>query len=292
MRILLLGGTSFFGKRLAERLLRSDHSVTLLTRGRTPDPFGDRVERLAADRADEAALAAALRGRSYDLVYDQTCYDAAQARVLLSLLEGRAGRIVFTSSAYVYPEGAALLCEEDFRPEEHRPGPPSYREGKRAAEGVFARQDRVPVLSVRFPIVLGHEDPTGRFRFHIERLLGGRPHYLPDAGSPATHVRADEAARFLDWAGSTFLTGPINAATPPALDAEALLLRMAKALGREPRVVRSGTPEELSPYHRTAPLVLSLARSEAAGFRFETLEGWLEAEVRSAAEDAARGARR
>ena len=42
-RILVIGGTRFFGLRLVEGLLEAGHAVTLATRGRAADPFGGRV---------------------------------------------------------------------------------------------------------------------------------------------------------------------------------------------------------------------------------------------------------
>ena len=50
MHILLIGGTRFVGYQLTWRLLAADHHVTLLNRGHTPDPFGQRARRLIADR--------------------------------------------------------------------------------------------------------------------------------------------------------------------------------------------------------------------------------------------------
>ena len=52
MNILVLGGTGFFGKHLVWELLHRGHEVTIATRGRTPDDFGDRVRRLIVDRTD------------------------------------------------------------------------------------------------------------------------------------------------------------------------------------------------------------------------------------------------
>ncbi len=43
VRLLLLGGTRFLGRHVAEEALARGHAVTLFTRGRTPQPFGDRV---------------------------------------------------------------------------------------------------------------------------------------------------------------------------------------------------------------------------------------------------------
>ena len=61
MRSLILGGTSFVGGRLLERLQRRGDQVTLLNRGRSSStPAG--VELLAADRKDSEAMRAALGG--------------------------------------------------------------------------------------------------------------------------------------------------------------------------------------------------------------------------------------
>lgn len=49
MNILVLGGTGFFGKHLVWELLHRGHEVTIATRGRTPDDFGDRDRRLIVD---------------------------------------------------------------------------------------------------------------------------------------------------------------------------------------------------------------------------------------------------
>lgn len=39
-KILVLGGTRFFGKRLVNRLVANGDAVTILTRGQHQDPFG------------------------------------------------------------------------------------------------------------------------------------------------------------------------------------------------------------------------------------------------------------
>lgn len=45
-KILVFGGTRFFGKRLVESLLQAGHDVTIATRGLTVDPFGSTVKRV------------------------------------------------------------------------------------------------------------------------------------------------------------------------------------------------------------------------------------------------------
>ncbi len=50
MRILILGGTRFFGYHIARRLFEDGHDLTLFNRGVTSDDFGGRVQRIYGDR--------------------------------------------------------------------------------------------------------------------------------------------------------------------------------------------------------------------------------------------------
>lgn len=45
MKILILGGTAFFGRRLVHFLIQDGHDITVATRGQTKDDFGERVKR-------------------------------------------------------------------------------------------------------------------------------------------------------------------------------------------------------------------------------------------------------
>ncbi|WP_258041113.1 NAD-dependent epimerase/dehydratase family protein, partial [Lysinibacillus sphaericus] len=56
MKILVLGGTRFFGKKLVELCLENNHDVTILTRGQSGNPFGAQVQQLSVDRNDVEAL--------------------------------------------------------------------------------------------------------------------------------------------------------------------------------------------------------------------------------------------
>ena len=49
MKILVLGGTRFFGKRAVEKLVDNGHEVTIATRGNTPAPFDERVKHVILD---------------------------------------------------------------------------------------------------------------------------------------------------------------------------------------------------------------------------------------------------
>jgi len=50
MKILVIGGTRFFGYHITKRLLQDGHDVTLFNRSQTPDDFGHQVGRICGDR--------------------------------------------------------------------------------------------------------------------------------------------------------------------------------------------------------------------------------------------------
>jgi nucleoside-diphosphate-sugar epimerase len=108
---------------------------------------------------------------------------------------------VFTSSQAVYALGAAIR-EEVFDPLNHAftqdaRTEDDYAEAKRQCESVFFRQSGFPVTAVRFPIVAGVEDYTGRLRWHLERVRQEAPIYFPSLHARLSLIHSDAAAEVL-----------------------------------------------------------------------------------------------
>ena len=199
MRVLVVGGTRFMGYHLAWRLLAAGHAVTLLNRGNHPDPFGDRVERLRADRTTPE-LARVLAGRSFDAAVDFTAFRRADAASAMAALDGRAGHYVMISTGQVYlvKDGVIGGPARTFREEDYdgplMPEPPAgdrdrgdwdYGVGKRGAEDALAEAweaHRFPSTRIRIPIVNGERDHTRRLEGYVRRVLDGGPVLLPDGG--------------------------------------------------------------------------------------------------------------
>src|SRR5947208_14254865 len=95
--VLVIGGTRFMGYALVWQLLLAGHRVTILNRGLTPDPFGDRVERIQVDRTTPA-FSSALSGRRFAAAVDFAAYTGDDARgVLAALGDGRIGHYIVIS---------------------------------------------------------------------------------------------------------------------------------------------------------------------------------------------------
>ena len=52
MKILVLGGTRYFGISMVRELIRQGHDVTIATRQMTKDNFGEAVQRIQVERTD------------------------------------------------------------------------------------------------------------------------------------------------------------------------------------------------------------------------------------------------
>ena len=100
LRILVIGGTKFLGRAVAEDALARGHELTLFNRGETnPDLFPE-VEKLHGDRKRDLSL---LAGRTWDAVIDPSGYIPADVRASAEQLRD-AGRYVFVSSVSVYAD--------------------------------------------------------------------------------------------------------------------------------------------------------------------------------------------
>src|ERR1044072_874427 len=105
MELLVLGGTSFAGRRVVEHARAGGHTVTTFNRGRTnPDLFPD-VRSLHGDRTsgDYAALEGA---GPFDAVVDMCPYVPRAVREAVAALgpSGLAGPYILISSVSVYAE--------------------------------------------------------------------------------------------------------------------------------------------------------------------------------------------
>ncbi len=61
MKILVLGGNRFFGKRLVASFLEKGAEVVLLNRGQIKDDFGNHVQRIILDRRELSSSHPALK---------------------------------------------------------------------------------------------------------------------------------------------------------------------------------------------------------------------------------------
>ncbi|MFC7681937.1 NAD-dependent epimerase/dehydratase family protein [Paenibacillus sp. GCM10028914] len=280
-RVLMLGGTRFFGKRLVSNLIDSGAEVTLLTRGNQKDDFGNNVKRLTADRKNHESLREAIGSSDFDIVYDNICYTPEEADYSSKLFRGRVGQYVLTSTLSVYDFADHPLREQDFDPyrypimtNDHREY--SYKEGKRQAEAVLFSRHDLNVTAVRFPIVLGIDDYTRRLLFHIEHALKGEAIGLPAPDALISFIHAEEAAQFLQWAGDVQFEGPVNACSNGTISVREIMEMISQETGKTATLLPSAGADHMSPFGIPGDWTMDNSRASAAGFSFWDLKQWMQ----------------
>ncbi len=275
MKILVIGGTRYFGKRLVEMLIREKEDVVLLTRGKTGDPFGNKVLRLHADRKHEHELEQAVGDTYWDVIVDQRCMNAWEAQSAARIFEGRVKHYVATSSMSVYELGARQ-AESEFQPEAHLLKErvdefQDYAEAKRQMESTFATSAKFPICFPRFPMVLGPDDYTGRLMWHVERVFQGRPINMPGLGAHMVFISSLDAARALHWCIRHKIQGPINFASKEAISMREILGRIEVATGRKAVL---GPEGETSPFGIESDWSMDMTYADKLGFRADPLDSW------------------
>lgn len=237
MRILIVGGTRFVGRAMAEVALQRGHAVTLLHRNASDLPSLRSAEHLLTDRdADLSVLA----GRQYDATIDVCAYVPRQVRTLADALAGRGGHHVLVSTMSVYAdtdapgldETAALIELHDPATEEVTGE--TYGGLKVLCErAASAAYDDNALTVVRPTYVIGPHDPTGRFTWWIRRIARGGEVLAP--GPHSLPIQVIDARDLAEWTldlVSNAVAGTYSAVSPtPPFGFGDLLDATASAVG-------------------------------------------------------------
>lgn len=219
LRLLILGGPRFLGLHMAEHALARGHAVTFFNRGRTNTDRLPQVERITGDRNGDLA---ALAGRDWDAVLDNSGYVPRQVRAAAAVLAPRVRRYLFVSSVSVYPdfaeprdEGSAVgtLSDDTVETVDGATYGPLKALCEREARVAFG-EARCTVL--RPGLIVGPEDNTDRFTWWPERAARGGEFIAPGArGDGIQVVDARDLAAFAIRLVEREVGGTFNVISPP-----------------------------------------------------------------------------
>jgi 2'-hydroxyisoflavone reductase len=216
MRLLILGGTEFVGRAVADSALAGGWDVTVLNRGRKEPPPGVTV--LVGDRT-APNWGAALAGGEWDAVVDTWSGAPRVVRDAARLLSERADRFVYVSSCSVYawppPAGydeTAPVC--DGAPDA---GEVPYQEAKRGGElAAVEAFGEGRTLLPRPGLILGPRENVGRLPWWLARMVrGGRVLAPGPRDAPVRFVDVRDLAEWTLGALRAGLSGPYNLTSGP-----------------------------------------------------------------------------
>jgi nucleoside-diphosphate-sugar epimerase len=278
-KILVIGGTRFFGKRLVSLLLKDPaNQITLLNRGTTPDSFGDAVTRVVLDRKNISKNHPALQNH-WDVIYDQVCFEPEEAQAACETFSGKVAHYVFTSSQSVYGAGSSIL-ESTVDPTSYKnrytaDQKRDYAESKRQAEAVFFQVADFPVTAVRFPIVLGEDDYTGRLKFHVDHIGQGKPIFFPNLDAKLSLISSEDAAAFLASLVQKKAAGPVNCCSPQPIALRDFVALIESATGRAVQLAPTVEAGEHSPLGAGTHWYMDTAKLESYAPAPREIRDWL-----------------
>ncbi|KEQ23156.1 NAD-dependent epimerase/dehydratase family protein [Paenibacillus tyrfis] len=201
MNLLILGGTRFLGRALAETALDRGHTLTLFHRNRHGQDVFPEAEHLIGDRESELEL---LQGRTWDAVIDTCGFVPRVVRSSVELLKERVGHYTFISSVSVYEDLKRLHVKEDapvatLSDESTEDVTQHYGALKALCEK--AVEDAMPgrALHIRPGLIVGPYDYSDRFTYWPHRIAqGGEVLVPPKEGRVQVIDARDLAAWIID----------------------------------------------------------------------------------------------
>ena len=182
MRLLIIGGTQFVGRHVAECAIERGHDVTVFHRGRTNADAVPQAQRILGDRDADLDR---LEGQSWDATLDACAYVPRQVNELAAALGDRGGRHAFVSTVSVYTEPAPPNIDEDAElatlddPTTEDVTGETYGGLKVLCEEAVAKHYD-EALVIRPTYVVGPYDYTHRFTYWINRIADGGRVIAPD----------------------------------------------------------------------------------------------------------------
>lgn len=276
MKVLVLGGTRFFGVHLVNALVENGHDVTIATRGLTKDSFGEKVNRIVIERTSPDSLANALGDKYYDVVCDNLAYCSNDVKYLLDNI--KCGRYVMTSTASVYDKLHMGITESEFNPHTYelkwcsRMDYP-YPEIKRQAEcALFQEYSHFEAVAVRFPYVVGEDDYTERLYFYVKSILEENPMHIDCLDEEIPFIKSTEAGQFIAWIVEQDFTGTINGNNTGTITLHEIIDYVEKKTSK--KAIYSMTGAE-GPYNGVESFNLDTKHAKDLGYDFPELREWI-----------------
>lgn len=200
MKLLLLGGTQFVGRHLAQSAIQAGHDVTLFNRGKTNQDLFPGVEKRVGDRNGNLA---SLEEGEWDAVIDVSGYVPSQVEATANLLRGRVQHYIFISTVSVYedfahgPAVAGKTKLAELKEDSEVINGETYGPLKQKCEEVIKEVFGNRTLCIRPGLIVGPDDPTDRFTYWVERVARGGQVAAP--GEPSRQIQWIDVRDLAEW---------------------------------------------------------------------------------------------
>lgn len=276
MKILVIGGTRFFGIHMVNELLANGHDVTVATRGKASDKYGNKVKRIVFERTNEESVRNALSGTHYDVIIDKIAYCSNDIRYVLDVVD--CDKYIHMSSTSVYNPKHINTIESDFDGFSmdfvwcDRFAFP-YEQIKRQAEyALWQKYSDRNWIAVRYPFAIGKDDYTKRLLFYVEHIIKSIPMNVDNLDYQMSFIRSDEAGKFMAFLVDKDTTGAINGSAEGTISIKEILDYVEKKTGKRAIIAKDG---DNAPYNGEPEYSINTEKANTLGFKFSVLQDWI-----------------
>jgi 2'-hydroxyisoflavone reductase len=200
MKILITGGTVFLGRHIVEAALKAGHEITLFNRGQHNPELFPEAEKLRGDRRKDVS---ALKDRTWDAVIDTSGYFPKDVSALADVLKRNISQYVFISTVSVYSgfdkpnDENSPLAQLPEGADETKITGETYGALKVLCEQEVLKAFPDKTLIIRPGLIVGPNDPTGRFTYWPRRIAKGGNILAP--GYPNAPVQFIDVRDLAEW---------------------------------------------------------------------------------------------
>ncbi len=276
MKILVMGGTRFFGIHMVNELLSKGHDITIATRGKVSDGYGSKVKRVIIERTSEKSMKTALSGRHYDVVIDKIAYCSNDIKYAMESID--CDKYIHMSSTAVYESKHMSIRESEFNGVSKelvwcdRKAFP-YEEIKRQAEyALWQEYSNRNWIAVRYPFVIGKDDYTKRLLYYVEHTIKSVPMNIDNLDYRMGYIRSDEAGKFMAFLVDKDVRGAINGSSEGTISIREMIEYIEKKTGAKAVIDKTG---DNAPYNGIPEYSINTEKARGLGFRFSVLQDWI-----------------
>lgn len=276
MKILVIGGTRFFGIHMVKELLDNGHDVTIATRGKASDQYGDSVKRIIFERTDGESVKNAISGTHYDVVIDKIAYCSNDIKYIMDVVD--CDKYIHMSSTSVYDPKHINTIESDFDGFSKdfvwcdRFAFP-YEQIKRQAEyALWQKYSDKNWIAVRYPFAIGKDDYTKRLLFYVEHIMKSIPMNIDNIDCQMSFICSDEAGKFIAFLVDKEVTGAINGSAEGTISIKEIIDYIEKKTGARAIIDKNG---DNAPYNGEPEYSINTEKAKTLGFQFSILRDWI-----------------
>ncbi len=280
MKILVMGGTEFVGKAVAEYMISSGHEVSIFTRGIREPGYNGIHEHYKGGRRNAVDVRNAIKDEAFDYILDISAYVLSDVENLLNKVnKKKLKRYIFLSTGSVYEPSNEHMNEEQARGFNENWG--QYGMDKLDIEDYLFRlhkNERLPVSIVRPTYIYGKGNNLYREIYLFERLEKALTIPVPGSTNRVQFIYIDDLMKFIEsiMFEDKAIGQAYNITHPESVTWEKLIYTAAKAMNTDTVKIKkiSSTgikPREYFPF-RDCTYLLNINKADAHGLNMPSID--------------------